>query len=162
MPPVAALVFFLATLPVAFWVAWSDMARMKIPNAAVVALVALFLVLGPFLLPLADWGWRWLHLAVVLVIGFVMNMGGLVGAGDAKFAAAMAPFVALSDAAWFLVLFAAVLLAAFATHRGFRAVPAARRLAADWQSWNRADFPMGLALAGSLSLYLGLAAFGAR
>lgn len=162
MSQTAALAFFLATLPVAFWVAWSDMARMKIPNPAVMALVAVFLVLGPFLLPLADWGWRWLHLAVVLVVGFVMNMGGLIGAGDAKFAAAMAPFVALSDAAWFLVLFAAVLLAAFATHRGFRAVPAVRRLAADWQSWGRGDFPMGLALAGTLSLYLALAAFGAR
>jgi prepilin peptidase CpaA len=162
MPPAAALVFLVATLPVSLWVAWSDMARMKIPNAAVLTLAAIFLVLGPLLLPLADWGWRWLHLLVVLAVGFVLNLGGLVGAGDAKFAAAMAPFVALADAARFLVLFAAVLLAAFATHRGFRALPAVRRLAPGWVSWSRADFPMGLALVGALSLYLGLAAFAGR
>jgi prepilin peptidase CpaA len=36
---------------------------------------------------------------------------GLVGAGDAKFAAAMAPFVAPGDGLFFLMLFALVLIA---------------------------------------------------
>jgi prepilin peptidase CpaA len=130
------------------------MAHMKIPNLAVLALLASFAVLGPFVLPLAEYGWRWSHFALVLVLGFAMNMAGMIGAGDAKFAAAMAPFVAAADAAPMAYLFAAVLLAAFVSHRALRAVPALRRLAPGWKSWERSDFPMGLALGGALGIYL--------
>ena len=74
----------------------------------------------------------------------------------------MAPFVALDDAATMFYLFAAILLAAFATHRLFRRVETIRRLTPDWQSWARRDFPMGLALGGTLAFYLLLGAgFGA-
>jgi hypothetical protein len=66
-----------------------------------------------------------------------------MGAGDAKFAAAMAPFVALQDVAIFAVLFASLLLAAFATHRLVRAVPQLRGLAPHWESWTAAIFRWG-------------------
>ena len=162
LPATAALIFLPAALPVALWVAWSDMRAMRIPNAAVLVLAGIYAVLGLVALPFTDWAWGWVHLGVVLVAGFFLNMVGALGAGDAKFAAAMAPFVALGDVALFLVLFAGVLLAAFATHRGVRAVPALRGLTPEWESWRRKDFPMGLALGGVLLLYLGLAAgFGA-
>lgn len=158
-PAQAALWFLPFVLPIALWVAWSDMKWMKIPNESVVALTVIFLAVGPFLLPLDDWGWRLLHLAVVLVIGFVVSILGLVGAGDAKFAAAMAPFVALGDAAEFMFILAATMLAAFVTHRAARAAPAVRRALPDWQSWSSGkDFPMGLALAGALVFYLVTAA----
>lgn len=153
-----ALWFLPFALPIAIWVAWSDMKFMKIPNKAVVALFAVFVLVGPIALPFEDYLWRYLHLVAVLAAGFVANMLRLLGAGDAKFAAAMAPFVALGDVAPFLQVFAAVLLAAFATHRAFRAVPAVRRAFPDWQSWARGDFPMGLALSGALLIYLGLGA----
>jgi prepilin peptidase CpaA len=58
----------------------------------------------------------------------------------------------------FLMLFSAVLLAAFATHRGMRAVPAVRGALPAWESWERKDFPMGLALGASLMFYLALSA----
>ncbi|SNX69292.1 prepilin peptidase CpaA [Cereibacter ovatus] len=153
-PALAALIFLPFVLPIAIWVAWSDMKFMKIPNKAVVALAAVFLLLGPLALPLGDWGWRWLHLVVVLAIGFVMNLGRLIGAGDAKFAAAMAPFFAAADLRFALALFSAALLAAFVSHRGLGRLPAFRTAAADWESWKRRDFPMGLALSGMLILYL--------
>ena len=158
LPASAAWLFLPAVLPVALWVAWSDMARMRIPNAAVLVMVGLYAVLGLLALPLSVWAWGWAHLGVVLVLGFVLNVVGAMGAGDAKFAAAMAPFIALPDVAPFLMLFAAVLLAAFATHRGVRAVPALRGLSPGWESWHRGDFPMGLALAGAMVFYLLLAA----
>lgn len=153
----------LAFLPfaglIAFWVMWSDMKFMRIPNNAVLALVAVFLVVGPFVLPIDAWLWRWLHLAVVLVVGFVLSAARLLGAGDAKFAAAMAPFVDLGDLSLFAYLFAAVMLASFVTHRGARQIPVVRRATSDWESWERKkDFPMGLALGGVLILYLALAA----
>lgn len=157
LPASTALWFLPVALPVAIWVAWSDMAAMRIPNAAVLTLMAGFAVLGLVALPLSGWAWGWAQFAIVLAAGFVLNMARLMGAGDAKFAAAMAPFVAPGDALWFLMLFSLVLLAAFATHRGVRAVPALRGLTPEWESWRRSDFPMGLALGGALALYLILA-----
>ncbi|MFN3938450.1 MAG: prepilin peptidase [Gemmobacter sp.] len=153
----AALWFLPFVAPIALWVAWSDMKFMRIPNISVIALVAVFLVIGPLALPIAEWGWRWTHLAVVLVAGFVLSVAGALGAGDAKFAAAMAPFVALGDLRLFLALFAATLIAAFVAHRGLRAVPAFRAATPDWASWTHRKFPMGLALGGSLAIYLLLA-----
>ena len=156
-----APVFLVTTLPIAIWVAWSDMATMKIPNMAVIALVAVFAVVGLLALPLPEYLWRYSHFVVVLVVGFILNLTGALGAGDAKFAAAMALFIPLADAMPFAMLFAAVLLAAFATHRLFRAVPAVRRSFPGWQSWTRRDFPMGFALAGALIVYFSLViAFG--
>jgi prepilin peptidase CpaA len=150
----SALVFLPFALPVTIWVAWNDMKYMKIPNQAVLTLTVIFLVAGLIALPLADYPWRLSHFVVVLAVGFVANMAGLVGAGDAKFAAPMAMFVPVDDLRLMLVLFAAVLLGAFATHRLFRAIPAVRRKSADWQSWQRKDFPMGLALGSTLAFYL--------
>jgi len=158
----AALWFLPFVLPVCIWVAWNDMKFMKIPNKAVGALLVIFLVVGLIALPLPQYGWRIVHFAAVLAIGFVLNMAGSIGAGDAKFAAAMAPFVAFGDIRNILVLFAAVLLAAFFTHRMFGLIPAFRRLTPDWKSWAENDFPMGLALGGTLAFYLiGGALFGA-
>lgn len=150
--------FLLPAILIAFWVAWSDMKAMRIPNTAVLALTAVFAVLGLLALPLPEYGWRWVQLLVVLALGFVLTTAGLVGAGDAKFAAAMAPFVALGDLRLFLALFAAMVLAAFVAHRLLRAIPAVRRAAPDWQSWTHAKFPMGLALGAVLVLYLALVA----
>lgn len=149
-----ALWFLPFVLPVAIWVAWSDMKFMKIPNKAVMALTAVFLVVGPFALPLEDWGWRWLHLVVVLVLTFLMTIIGMIGAGDAKFAAAMAPFIALGDLRLFFVLFAAVVIAALVAHRVMRRLPAMRAATPDWLSWTHPKFPMGLALGPSLAFYL--------
>lgn len=159
-PAPAAALFLPFVVPIALWVAWSDMKFMKIPNKAVAALAVVFLLVGPIALPLADWGWRWLHLAVVLVLGFLMNLGRLIGAGDAKFAAAMAPFFALADLRLALALFAAAVVGAFVSHRGLGRVPAFRAASADWESWRRRDFPMGLALSGTLILYLVAALLG--
>ena len=158
-----ALWFIPLAVPIGIWVAWNDMAFMKIPNKAVLALFVVFAVAGLIALPFEDYLWRYAQLAAVLVIGFVLNMARAVGAGDAKFAAAMAPFVDPGDLRILLVLFAAVLIAAFATHRAARAVPAVRGAFPDWASWTRGDFPMGLALGGTLIFYLLLGALlGAR
>lgn len=139
--------------PICLWVAWSDMKTMLIPNKAVLALVVVFAVIGFLALPLETYLWRWPHLVVVLIVGFVMNMIGMLGAGDAKFAAAMAPFIALADVTSFAILFAIVLLASFALHRIARASPL-RNAAPGWESWERRDFPMGLALGAVLAIYL--------
>jgi prepilin peptidase CpaA len=152
----AALWFLPFAAPICLYVAWSDLATMKIPNKANLALAGVFLVVGLWALPLAEYPWRLAQLAGVLVVGILLNAGGLLGAGDAKFLAAAAPFVAPGDALAVTVLFAGVLLAAYVAHRLARATPL-RALAPDWESWRRTkDFPMGFALGPTLLAYLAL------
>ena len=155
----AALWFLPFVLPIAVWVAWSDMSRMKIPNVAVLALAGVFAAVGLTVVATGvwdfeTWAWRWSHLAVVLVIGFVANLAGAFGAGDAKFAAAMAPFIGRPDALAFIYLLAAVVLIGFTLHRIARASKWVRARTPDWESWTRKDFPMGLCLASALAIYL--------
>ncbi len=150
-----AIWFLPVALPVCLYICWTDMKFMKIPNKAVLVLIAAFAVTGLFALPLEDYLWRYAHLGAVLAIGFVLASAGAVGAGDAKFATAMAPFIALSDLTLVLTLFAAMLLGAFVAHRLAGRVPAIRSATADWASWGeKRDFPMGLALGGTLGCYL--------
>ena len=152
---VATAVWFLPfALPIAIWVAWSDMKFMRIPNKAVLALTAVFFFIGLAALPLEVWAWRWTHLIIVLAIGFIANLAGVIGAGDAKFAAAMAPFFPVADLRLVLALFAAAIVGAFISHRTARAIAPVRAMTEDWASWTHKDFPMGLALSGTLIFYL--------
>jgi prepilin peptidase CpaA len=149
--------FLPLALPICVWAALTDLREMRIPNMAVLALTAVFLVTGLFALPLGEYGMRLVQLAVVLLAGFVITSLGLAGAGDSKFAAAMAPFVAPGDYMFFLMLFSLVLIGSWVTHRGAGRVPAIRRATGHWTSWDQGKlFPMGVALAGALVIYLAM------
>lgn len=139
---------------IGIWVSWSDMKSMKIPNKAVLALAFVYVVVGLLVLPFKVWTYGLGLGAVVLAAGFIASAVRLVGAGDAKFAAAMAPFFVLSDIRFVLGLFAACLLGAFVSHRIMGMIPAFRKATADWASWTHKDFPMGLALSGTLIFFL--------
>ena len=155
--PADFLWFLPFTTTIALWVAWSDMKAMKIPNQAVLALAAVWVVLGPLLLPVNIWLWGFALMAIVLVIGFLLTAFAGVGAGDSKFAAAMAPFFTGADIRMVMALFAACILGAFAVHRIARAIPAVRAATPDWASWTHHKFPMGLALSGLLVFYPAIA-----
>ena len=133
-------------------------ARMKIPNKAVLAMGALWPLLGWIVFPWQLWLIGFAIMAVVLVAGFIGNLAGLFGAGDAKFAAAMAPVFTAGDPMFIATLYAVCSIGAFAVHRGARALPAVRAMTPDWKSWTHNKFPMGLALSSMVVLYL-LAAF---
>lgn len=140
-------------LPITVWVSWSDMATMKIPNKAVLSLLIVFAVIGLVALPFTEYLWRWSHFGLVLVIGFVLSSLNLIGAGDAKYASAMAPFIARPDAYPFLFLLGGTIIAAFIIHRTARA-SVVREKYPNWESWGRREFPMGFALAPALMFYL--------
>ena len=141
-------------IPLCFYTAFTDLREMRITNQTVVALALLFVPLGLIALPFDVFLWRLAQLLVVLLVGMIFNAAGAVGAGDVKFAAAAAPFVALGDLQMVLIILAASLLAAVAAHRLARRTKL-RDLAPHWESWNRGrDFPMGLALGGTLAIYL--------
>ncbi|GFE51503.1 membrane protein [Roseobacter cerasinus] len=148
-------VFLPFVLPLCFYVAFTDLSRMKITNPTVVALALVFVLVGPFVMPdLETYLWRLAQLAILLVAGVLLNAIGAMGAGDAKFIAAAAPFVDAGDFRLIIALLAGSVLAAFVTHRLVRASPL-RQLAPHWASWDQdKKFPMGLALGMTLSLYL--------
>ena len=150
----ASLTFLPFALAIGIWVSWSDMKFMKIPNKAVMALAAVWVVVGLFVVPFDLWLWGLAFGAAALVVTFLATMAGLIGAGDAKFAAAMAPFFVTADPRFVAALFAACLLGAFVGHRSMRLITPFRTATADWASWTHKDFPMGLALSGTLIFYL--------
>ena len=154
LPPHSALALLPFALAIGIWVSWSDMKFMKIPNKAVMTMAAVWLVVGLIAVPFPLWLWGGALGAAVLAVGFIANALRLIGAGDAKFAAAMAPVFIHADLQLALPLFAACLLGAFAAHRLARLIPAVRAATTDWASWTHRDFPMGLALSGSLIFYL--------
>lgn len=159
IPAWAALVFLPFVLPICFYVAFTDMREMRITNQAVLVLAAVFVIVAPFVLPLPVYGWQLLQMGAMLVIGILLNMGGAMGAGDSKFLAAAAPYVMLQDIKILIVILAANMLAAVATH-AIAKHSRLRTLAPHWHSWEQENkrFPMGLSLAGSLAIYLILGA----
>ncbi|WGH79338.1 prepilin peptidase [Jannaschia ovalis] len=158
--PMQGWVFGLLSLPICLWVAYTDLSQMRIRNQAVLALFLVYVLAGIFVVaPLTEYLWRFVNLAVILAAGFLLSTARAVGAGDAKFAAAMAPFVALADIGEVLILFSVLLIATWLLHRVARSMAPVRNLAPDWKSWTEAkDFPMGITLAATHLTYLGLAA----
>lgn len=157
----AATVFLIVTFPIVIWIAWSDLKTMRIPNKANIALFLVFLILGPLLLTLPEYGFRLLQAAIVLVIAFLANMAGLMGGGDSKLFAALSPFIAIQEATAFFFILALFSLAAVALHRLIPRIKPAFRMIKDWQSFSeKKHFPFGLPLAGSLTGYLALSVFG--
>jgi len=146
--------FLLAAVPISGFVIFSDLARMKIPNVAVGALVVAYAVLGMIALPFEMYLWHWTHLIVMLLVGIILNAAGAMGAGDAKFIAAAGPMIATADIRLMIPLFAACLLAGFAAHRIARASPI-RQAVPHWESWTAGRrFPMGFPLGMTLVFYL--------
>lgn len=158
MPP-ALWLAIAAMLPLMALCAWYDLRSLRIPNWLVLGVLAVFLFTGLWGLPFEAFAWRLVQGVAVLLLGFALFSFGVIGGGDAKMAAALAPFVALGDILSVLLLYAVVTLVLllvlrlamqFARHRttGWMAVdqyalPARERV-----------FPMGLIFAITIVLYL--------
>lgn len=155
IPSHTALWFLPFVVPVCLMVVHSDLRGMRIPNWCVDLLAAIFVVVGLVAMPTwSAYGWQLLHLPIGIALGFLFYAGGAVGAGDAKFVGAAAPFVALGDLRLVAILFTMTLLAGFSTHR-LAKYTALRQLAPEWKSWSvGSKFPMGLCLGGTLVIYL--------
>jgi prepilin peptidase CpaA len=150
----AATWFAPFVLPICLYVCFTDMRELRITNQANLALLLVYAVVGALVLPLDAYLWRYAHFGVALVSGMALNAGGVMGAGDAKFIAAAAPFIHVGDLRFLMALGAAVTLAAFIAHRIAKLTPL-RRLAPEWESWSSGKrFPMGVALGGTLAIYL--------
>lgn len=150
----AAAWFLPFVLPICLYVMYIDLSRMKITNRANLALAAVFVAVGLIVLPFDEYLWRLAGMVIVLFVGIILNAAGVMGAGDSKFIAAAAPFVALGDLVLLTFIFIASLLATVVTHRTIK-MTRLRNLAPDWTSWEQGKkFPMGLALGPTLIIYL--------
>lgn len=159
-PDQANLVFLVLVAPICLWVIYTDLSAMRIPNKAVLALVGIFAVAGLLVLPFSEWLHRWPNLVVLLLVGIILMMVGQFGAGDMKFAAASAPFIAPAHASFAMILLAAFLLGGLAAHQLIGRIAPLRNFAPEWKSWSlRRWVPAGIALAGTLLTYLSLVAF---
>ncbi|SLN46319.1 Type IV leader peptidase family protein [Roseivivax jejudonensis] len=104
--------------------ALSDLRWMRIPNALVLATVALFAVTHAPCLETADLVWRVAVALVIVLTGLAAFAAGLVGAGDVKFLAALSLFVPADDWVLFLFMLGVGLLLAVALTLGLRRVAA--------------------------------------
>lgn len=155
-----ALWFLLTALPFCVWAAFSDLKYMIIPNRLSIIMVAAFMIPGLIFLEPVTLLWHLLASALVLVVGFVMNALRMMGGGDAKFGAAMAPFIFLDSLEEFALTLGLFLFAALISHRIAGRFAALKNLAPDWVSWKAGrNFPMGYAMAGALVWYLAQRAF---
>lgn len=164
----AAIWLLPAALILGLYIAWNDMRTMKITNRSVLVLFGAFVVFGPFAFGFPGYFWQLLQAPVVLVAGMLLFALRLMGGGDAKMLAAMAPYFVAADWRVIIVVFAAASFAALITHSLFRFTPL-RRLAPDWASWDARRgqlrgaifgldlaFPKGTALSLTLIVYLAL------
>lgn len=150
----------LPSVPICLYVIYTDLAEMRIPNTMVLALLAVFAVFGFMAFPLEEYLWRYAHFAVVLAIGYLFHIIVGIGAGDVKFAAAMAPFFAAADWRFALLLYMAFSIGGLILHKTARKIGPIQRAAAGWLSFDpkMGHFPLGISLAAMHITYLALAA----
>lgn len=154
--PTGALILLVPALPIALWATYSDMKRLKIPNQAVLALAAVWPLLGWLAVPTwSAWAWGFAFLAIGFVIGYLaFALVGFPG-GDAKYAAAMSPVFVGADIGLVLQLVLVCMVGATILHQIVRKIPIVRRMAPDWESWKHWRMvPFGMALSAILILYL--------
>lgn len=157
----ADLALFVAAVPFGLLATYFDLKLMIIPNKVVLGLAITFLVVGLIFLPLPTFLWHLLGGFVVLVIGFLLNAIGLVGGGDAKFAAAMALFIPFADTLPFLFMLAIITLVVVALHYLVGKLSFAAPITTTWKSWAKdRKFPMGFGFGPALIYFLATKAFG--
>ncbi|MEM6664168.1 MAG: prepilin peptidase, partial [Pseudomonadota bacterium] len=154
----ALWVSILAMTPLMLVAAYWDLKYLKIPNWVSLAVLAVFIVTGLWGLPLETFWWRLAIGAIVLVIMFVLFAVGAIGGGDAKLAAALAPFVVPTDIATFLLIYIAVSFAMLLTLRLIMQVN--RHEETGWLSVDQLTkparervFPMGLIFGLTILIY---------
>ncbi len=131
--------------PLLAWGAWSDLTRMKIPNALSLAAVAVFAATAA-VAPADDLLPRLAIAAAVLGIGLVSYIFGLFGGGDVKMLSALLLFVPVSTLPLFAYVFSASMLAGITIVLALRRLPSAHR--PGWKSVSGSTgFPMGLSIA---------------
>jgi prepilin peptidase CpaA len=155
LEPTDAMILLIPVLPIAIWAAFSDLKRMKIPNKAVIAMAAVWPLLGWYVVPWQPWLWGFAIMAIVFIAGFLLYLTGTFGAGDAKYAAAMSGMFVGGNIGEILLIVLLCMVGSLAFHRLLRSLPFVRNATPDWESWTRRRYlPFGLTLSAIVLFYL--------
>ena len=155
LEPNDAMILLVPVLPIAIWAAVSDLKRMKIPNTSVLAMAAIWPLIGWYLVGMTAWLWGFALMAIVFVLGFLLYLTGTFGAGDAKYSAAMAGMFVGGNIGEILLIIFVCMVGALFLHRLLRSLPFVRNATPGWESWERRRyFPFGLALSAIVVVYL--------
>jgi len=156
----ALWVTFVAMVPLMVLASLSDLKSLKIPNWLVLAVAGVFVVTGLWGLPLDVFVMRVVTGLGVLCFGFALFSFGAIGGGDAKMAAALAPFVVPGDIARLLLLYAIITFVMLMVLRLVMQVY--RHEETGWHSVDQLKkpprervFPMGLIFGLTITVYLG-------
>ena len=142
------------TIPLLSWAIWLDLTALCIPNWLVGGVLGVFLVAGLVALPLDLFAWRLGQGVLLLAIGFGLFSVGVLGGGDAKLVAALAPFVPWVDVGHVMALFAIIAIVTLMLFVLTRRV--VRNRHTGWDALDQdVNFPMALAIAPTMILYLG-------
>ena len=147
----SALLALLAILVT--YASWTDVKQRRIPNwvsavTLVAGLSAAFAVGG-----IEQLGWSAAHFAVALVAGMILTAFRWIGAGDAKFYAAIAAWLPIQLGLWLLVsvaLAGLVLLVAFSMKRRGRIT----RTSAGQSDFDKLPYGIAIGLGGLLAVAL--------
>lgn len=150
-----ATLLLLVLVPVLLASAVSDLRFLTIPNRHVLLGLGLFIVAAPFALAWPDLAPRLIAAAITFAIGFVLFALRLFGGGDVKMMPVVMLFIPAPDMVLYLRLFAAALLVVTLSALVLQNAPRFRNLG--WESArNRRHVPVGVAIAASVLLLIGL------
>jgi len=132
---------------------WTDVRERRIPNwvsalTIVVGLIAVFSLQG-----LEGVGWAAAHFAVALVAGMLLTAMRWIGAGDAKFYAALAAWLPIQLGLWLLVsvaLAGLLLLVGFAMKRRGRIA----RKSASQSDFDKLPYGVAIGIGGLVAVAL--------
>ena len=157
----AHIALFLTALPFGLAATYSDLRYMKILNIFSIGLAVAFMIVGLIFLPFDEYLYRLLGGAIVLAITFTVWSLGLMGGGDAKFAAAMALFVSRHDILPFLFILSIITLLVVLIHKIIGRLPFAKPITSTWESWSDSKkFPMGFGFGLAMIYYTAVPVFG--
>jgi prepilin peptidase CpaA len=147
----SALLALLAVLVA--YASWTDVRQRRIPNwvsavTLVAGLAAVFAVGG-----LEQMGWSAAHFAVALVAGMILTAFRWIGAGDAKFYAAIAAWLPIQLGLWLVVsvaLAGLLLLVGFSMKRRGRIA----RTSAEQSDFDKLPYGIAIGLGGLLAVAL--------
>ena len=134
MSSLAATIYFCATLPLLFYIVYTDLRHMRIYNGSNILLFLIFLIPAPFLFDWAAFGWQLVQVAIVFAVAFLINAVGILGGGDAKFLPAAAPYFFFNDVTDTLLVMYLLVISTIAVvvvpqyHRIRRSLPVATML----------------------------------
>ncbi len=151
-----ALILLVPALPIAIWATLNDLKKLKIPNKAVLAMAAIWPLLGWLAVPTwTAWFWGLGFMAIGIALAYLAFALFNFPGGDGKYAAAISPFFVGADISYVLMLVLICMMGATLAFQVIRVLPGIRSVTTGWEGFKHWRIvPFGLALSAMAIYYL--------